>query len=255
MTDDYNVPDFVAPGHLAGAAAYERADFQPSLRVGMEAPDFDLPEIEGGRVRLSEVARERHVVLVFGAITSPVTCTHLPELNRMWEYYRWRAVQFLFVYARESHPGETYPHHTHIEQKMAAARDLKRIEEVRFPVLVDSLDGATHRAYGPRPNPSFVVNRDRRLVYRTPAVDPPTLREYLEHLLLWDEVKERNIAGLFYGKPMNTHLVYTEQLRFQLPDGPLHEEVCERAGPKAVREMDESLEQRLRLSNERIRAD
>jgi len=29
-----------------------------------------------------------------------------------------------------------------------------------------------------------------------------------------------------------------EQLRFQLPDGPMHEKVLERAGPKAVREQE-----------------
>ena len=96
-------------------------------------------------------------------------------------------------------------------------------------MLVDGLDGHVHRTYGPRPNPSFVVSRDRRLVYRTPAVDPPTLHEYLTHLLLWDEVKQRQLQ---------THFVYMEQLRFQLPDGPMHEKVLERAGPKAVREQE-----------------
>lgn len=222
MNDDYNLPDFrLAP------PGYDNVDFQPALHVGMEAPDFELPEVDGGRLRLRDETARSHVVLIFGCITSPVTATHLPEVNRMWEYFHWRGAQFLFIYTREIHPGERYPHHSSLEQKMAVAREFKRLEEVRFPVLVDSLDGAVHRAYGPRPNPSFVVNREGRLVYRTPSVDPPTLREYLTHLLLWDEVKERELP---------THFVYMEQLRFQIPDGPMHEKVLERAGPKAVRE-------------------
>jgi len=224
VADDYNVSSFpFAP------TRYDDVDFQPDLRVGMEAPDFDLPELLGRRVRLSEEIAKGHVVLLFGCITSPVTATHLPQINRMWEYFHWRGVQFFFIYTREIHPGERYPHHTSFEQKLAAARELQRIEEIRFPVLVDGLDGHVHRAYGPRPNPSFVVSRDRRLVYRTPAVDPPTLQEYLTHLLLWDEVKQSQLQ---------THFVYMEQLRFQLPDGPMHERVLARAGPKALREQE-----------------
>ena len=222
MTDDYNLPDF-----RLEPAGYGNVDFQPALRVGMEARDFELPEVDGGTIRLGDETARSHVVLVFGCITSPVTATHLPEINHMWEYFHWRGVQFLFVYTREIHPGERYPHHTSFEPKMAVAREFKRIEEVRFPVLVDSLDGAVHRTYGPRPNPSFVVSRDGRLVYRSPSVDPSTLREYLTHLLLWDEVKERELPA---------HFVYMEQLRFQIPDAPMHQKVLERAGPKALRE-------------------
>jgi peroxiredoxin len=222
MTDEYNRPDFRPP-----PGGYEHVDFQPQLRAGMVAPDFALQEVDGGTIRLSEYAGQRNVVLIFGSITSPVTATHLPEINRMWEYFSWRPVQFLFVYTGEIHPGERYPHHTSMDQKIAAARDFKRAEEVRFPVLVDSLDGTVHRTYGARPNPSFVVNRDGRLVYRTPSADPPTLREYLTHLLLWDEVKEQ-------GRP--AHFVYMEQVRFQLPDSLVHEKVLDRAGPKAVHE-------------------
>lgn len=226
MEENYNHASFRRPPQ-----GYENVDFQPALRVGMLAPDFELPDVDGGACRLSEELRQRHVVLVFGCITSPVTATHLPALNRMWEYFRWRDVQFLFIYARESHPGERYPHHESFDRKLAAARELKRIEAIRFPVLVDFLDGRVHQAYGARPNPSFVVSREGRLVYRTPAVDPTTLGEYLEHLLLWDQVRSKGI---------DTHFVYTEALRFQIPDGPLHASVVARAGDRAVTEFVES---------------
>lgn len=220
--EPYNSPHFRRP-----PGGYENVDFQPRLHVGMVAPDFELPDVDGRHVRLSQVLAQRHAVLVFGSITSPVTATNLPVLNRMWEYFSWRPVQFLFIYASESHPGERYPHHESFEQKLAHARDLQRIEEIRFPVLVDSLDGEVHRAYGPRPNPCFVVNREQRLVYRTPATDPSSLREYLDHLLLWDEAKQRGAT---------TNFLYLEALRFHIPDGPIHESVVSRAGQRAVEE-------------------
>lgn len=224
MTDEYNLPDFRPPPGGIG-----QIDFQPNLRVGMPAPDFDLPLVDGGRLRLSDVTSTRHAALVFGCITSPVTATHLPELNRMWESFSSENVQFLFIYTGEIHPGERYPHHTSFEQKMKHAREFRKIEEVRFPVLVDGLDGDVHRTYGHRPNPVFVVNREGRLAFRAPSVEPPVLREYLSHLLMWDEVKRQGLP---------VHLVYTEQLRFQMPDGPMHDKVLQRAGPKAVREQE-----------------
>jgi len=236
---DYNNPDFSRPDPADLASALERVDIQPALRVGMPAPDFDLTATDGARVRLSAVLRERHAALIFGAITSPVTATNLPELNRVWEYFNWRGVQFLFVYVREPHPGETYPHHSSMEQKIAAAKELQRIEEVRFPVLVDELDGRVHRAYGARPNPVFVVSRDGRLVYRAGHAEPGPLREYLDHLLLWDQVKAEGLP---------THNMYLEQIRFIIPDGPLHKKVVRRAGPKAVREMEEAFGEQSHLT-------
>ncbi len=149
----------------------------------------------------------------------------------MWEYFSWRGVQFLFIYVKEPHPGDVYPHHTSLEQKTRVARELQQLEEIRFPVLVDELDGQVHRAYGARPNPAFVVSRNGRLVYRAGHAEPGPLREYLEHLLLWDAVNEQHLP---------THNMYLEQIRFIIPDGPLHKKIVKRAGPKAVREMQAS---------------
>jgi hypothetical protein len=44
-------------------------EFRDMLRAGEEAPDFELPLLDGGRVRLSSFRRSKHVVLEFGSIT------------------------------------------------------------------------------------------------------------------------------------------------------------------------------------------
>jgi len=228
---EYNNADFRRPDPGDPVEALARVDINPNLRGGSPAPDFDLPTTDGGRCRLSDVLRDKHAVLIFGAITSPVTATNLPELNHLWEYVQWRGIQFLFVYAKEPHPGEVYPHHTSMEQKIKVARDFQELEGVRFPVLIDELNGQVHRAYGARPNPIFVVHRNGRLVYRAGHAQAPELRDYLEHLLVWDQVQAQGLP---------THNMYVEQIRFIIPDGPHHKDVVRRAGPKAVREMQAS---------------
>ncbi|MCH7571057.1 MAG: redoxin domain-containing protein [Deltaproteobacteria bacterium] len=40
-----------------------------SLRAGEEAPDFELPTLDGERVRLSQFRGHKHVLLEFGSIT------------------------------------------------------------------------------------------------------------------------------------------------------------------------------------------
>jgi len=44
-------------------------EFMQRLRVGEEAPDFDLPTPEGERGRLSRFRGHKHVLLEFGSIT------------------------------------------------------------------------------------------------------------------------------------------------------------------------------------------
>jgi peroxiredoxin len=44
-------------------------DFKSALRAGDEAPDFELPTLEGERVRLSNFRGRKHVLLEFGSIT------------------------------------------------------------------------------------------------------------------------------------------------------------------------------------------
>jgi hypothetical protein len=60
----YNYESFsrsVSAGHSG--------EFKNSLRAGEEAPDFELPTLEGKRVRLSSYRGKKHLLLEFGSIT------------------------------------------------------------------------------------------------------------------------------------------------------------------------------------------
>ena len=50
-------------------SAGKSSEFKNSLRAGEDAPDFDLPTLEGERVRLSAFRGKKHVLLEFGSIT------------------------------------------------------------------------------------------------------------------------------------------------------------------------------------------
>jgi Iodothyronine deiodinase len=104
-------------------------------------------------------------------------------------------VQFVSIYVREAHPGERYPHHTSEAQKMRHARDWVEQDHIPWPVVVDTLDGATHRAYGPLPNSAYLIDRTGHMVFRALwAGQEGLLREKLTELL------EREARG---GDPVN----------------------------------------------------
>lgn len=63
MADAYNYDTFRR--HMMK----EDMNFRGGPGAGEIAPDFELPTVEGGRFRLSDLRNERPVLLEFGSIT------------------------------------------------------------------------------------------------------------------------------------------------------------------------------------------
>jgi len=91
--------------------------------------------------------------------------------------------RFDFIYTREAHPGEHYPHHTSFAQELAHACALRDHHGVRRPILVDDLEGTLHRAYGALPNMTYVVGRAGKITFKSNRTDAETLRFALEYQL------------------------------------------------------------------------
>ena len=135
-----------------------------------------------------------------------------------------KTVSFFLLYTRESHPAENYSAHITFEQKLSYARDLQRLEDVRFPIIVDHLDGRIHRAYGVWPNALFVIHKDGRLIFRSNMASDRELRQFLDDLLAAEKAAAEGQV---------THLQYSERVLPHVADQATHRRVYERAGPKA----------------------
>ena len=64
IADQYNYDSF-----SRSSSAGKSGEFKSNLRAGEEAPDFELPTLDGERVRLSAFRDRKHVLLEFGSIT------------------------------------------------------------------------------------------------------------------------------------------------------------------------------------------
>ena len=195
-----------------------------AAKVGVAAPEFEAVALDGSIVRLSDFRGRRHVVVMTGAVTSPMCAFEAPAFNQLQKDFDASGVAFFLLYTRESHPAENYPAHGSLEQKIAYARDLQRLEKVEFPVVVDHLDGRIHRAYGAWPNALFVVHKDGRLIFRSNMANHGELRQFLEDVLAAEKAAAE-------GKVL--HLQYSERVVPHEADQATHRRVYERAGPKA----------------------
>ena len=195
-----------------------------AAKVGVMAPDFAAPTLEGTMVSLSDFRGKRHVVIMTGAVTSPMCAFEVPAFNQLQREFQDRDVSFFLLYTRESHPAEKYPSHSSWEQKLAHARDLQRLENIQFSIIVDSLDGKIHRSYGTWPNALFVIHRDGRLILRSNMANHCELRQFLDDLMAADRAAAE-------GRVL--HSQYSERIVPHEADQATHRRVYQRAGTKA----------------------
>jgi len=132
-------------------------------RAGEPAIDATLHDQEGGEVKLSDF-RGRWVVLETGSATCSMYTKNIPGINQLRAEFP--DVEFLMVYVREAHPGERLGQHKSFEDKQRAAAVLASRYEEQRPVLLDSLEGDMHQAYGSMPNIVYIINPEGIVHYR-----------------------------------------------------------------------------------------
>jgi thiol-disulfide isomerase/thioredoxin len=146
---------------------------------GEHVPAFDLPTIDGGRLRSSDLGG-RPVLLIFGSSTCPVTDNAAPGLIELHRRFG-DCVRFIIVNVREAHPGEAFPQPKTMDVKMAHARGLRDIHGFAFDVAADDIDGTLHRAMSPKPNSAYVLAPDGTILFRAQwANDTQALAAALE---------------------------------------------------------------------------
>jgi peroxiredoxin len=215
----YNLTEFAAAAPTSTNPGESMA-----AKVGVAAPDFEARNLDGTVVRLSDFRAKRHVVMMTGAVTSPMCAFEVPALNQLHQEFTDLSVSFFLLYTRESHPAENYSSHSSWDQKLSYARDLQRLENVQFPIIVDDLDGKIHRSYGTWPNALFVIHKDGRLVFRSNMANHAELRQFLDDSIAADQAAAE-------GRVL--HLQYSERVIPLEADQATHRRVYERAGPKA----------------------
>jgi tetratricopeptide (TPR) repeat protein len=175
--------------HLRSEAALERdtvsrleqeaAEKEGGPQVNSLAPDFELPEVgTKHQVRLSDYRGKAPVVLVFGSYSCPNFRASAEALNTLFQHYR-RQARFFLVYIREAHAAGDWQSTRNVREGVAVAPastlDDKenhaamctRELHLKFPALVDGMDGSVEVAYAAWPSRAYIIGADGRVRYST----------------------------------------------------------------------------------------
>ena len=150
----------------------------------------------------------------------------------MAKKYQDKGFSFLFVYSREAHPGENFPAHRSMEDKLHHAQAFKEKEGVERPVLVDDLEGTGHHLYGTLPNMTYLISTSGQILFRADWTDPPTIEGALDYILA---SRARRREGL--------HLApfYSEFVGYRWSDPAKAREVMGAAGQQALNDMADTM--------------
>lgn len=155
---------------------------QRRVAAGGPALDQTIYDLDGNEVQLSTLWQDRPVVIEFGSVSCPVFDSRISPMEQLANEYQGRA-DFYVLYTREAHPGQNYPAHQSLTNKIGFARDLKRIESIERTMLVDDVAGTMHRTYGAWSDSAYIIGRDGVVAFLAQWNEPDKLRERLDILL------------------------------------------------------------------------
>ncbi len=131
-----------------------------------EAADFELPSVDGNRIRLSDYRGKSPVLLYFWAIWCPSCRSVKPEVVKLRREIDPTRLEILAINVGS---GDSF----------AKLKRYQQAHPMPFKVLYDG-NSAVSQAYQVRGIPLFVVvNKDGKVVYRDHQL-PRDIRKYLD---------------------------------------------------------------------------
>ncbi len=147
--------------------------------VGDRAPNFRLTTTDGTERGLLDFDGD-FLVLDLGSITCPLFQSRRSGMETLADEFE--NVDSAVLYVREAHPGKSVPTHETIEDKSACAGRLKHEDGETRTVLIDTIDGQAHQAYGSMPNAVFIIDRDGVVRFQSQWNNPSATRKALAAL-------------------------------------------------------------------------
>lgn len=142
-------------------------DKSGSVQKGEKAPDFELTDLQGNKVKLSDYKGKGVFLNFWGTWCKPCQ-REMPYMQKQYEEYRKQGVEILAVNVGESN--------------VSVSNFAKRYH-LTFPIPLDSSREVT-KAYGIGPIPTtFLVDKDGTIIEKTSESLPnKTIKEFMEKI-------------------------------------------------------------------------
>src|SRR5258708_6682950 len=185
-------------GQAPDKPVHESGDVPPILKVGAQAPDFNLPGTDGKMHKLSDYASSKVLVLVFTCDHCPVAQMYEKRIKQLAADYRDRGVALVAINPNDPkavHLSEMG--HTDLGDSLEDMKLRAQYRNFNYPYLSDGANQAVALKYGPTATPhAFVFDAQRTLQYEG-RIDNSTREE----LATKHETRDA-IEALLSGKPV-----------------------------------------------------
>jgi len=150
----------------------------PTLAIGAQAPDFNLPGIDGKTYTLSSFKSSPVLVIVFTCNHCPTAQAYEDRVIQLTSDYKDKGVAVVAIMPNDPQAiqldelGYTDMSDSFVEMKLRAKN-----KHYNFPYLYDGATQSVSHAYGPIATPHvFIFDKDRKLRYsgRIDDVEKPT---------------------------------------------------------------------------------
>src|SRR5260370_6652244 len=143
------------------------ADVRPILKIGAQAPDFNLPGIDGKMHSLEEYASSTLLAIVFTCDHCPVAEMYEKRIKQVTADYQDRGVALVAINPNDPkavHLSEMG--HTDMGDTLAEMKLRTEYRRFNFPYLSDGATQSVALQYGPTATPHiFIFDRQRKLQY------------------------------------------------------------------------------------------
>jgi peroxiredoxin len=143
------------------------ADVPPVLKIGAQAPEFNLPGVDGKMHSLSDYASKKILVVIFNCDHCPVAQMYEKRIKQLVTDYQARGVAVVVIMGNDpkavhlSEQGHTDLGDSLPEMKLRAA-----YRSFNYPYLYDGDNQAVALKYGPTATPhAFIFDQERKLRY------------------------------------------------------------------------------------------
>ena len=124
-------------------------------------------------------------------------------------------VDFYTLYIRENHPTRKYQAHQSFEQKVQVAKELRALEKIPYPFLIDSIEGDLHQKLGNYGNAIYVVGTDGYVNHFSLYPNKDFIAQALDELLKNNgQAKKSKIVPSDLSYPPK-RLTYSEYKKFR----------------------------------------
>jgi peroxiredoxin len=143
------------------------ADIPPVLKIGAQAPDFNLPGVDDKMHSLKEYASAKVLAIVFTCDHCPVAQMYEKRIKQLTADYRNRGVAVVAIMPNDPnaiHLSELG--HTDLSDSLPEMKLRTQYRQFNYPYLSDGATQAVALKYGPVATPHiFIFDQQRKLKY------------------------------------------------------------------------------------------